>query len=268
MKANVRRKSTRCSWFAREAWIGTLTLSLGGLIAANSTAAPINYGDFSGSTVVFKQVTEDSATDAVPLFGAPTVAGNSLDFNPIGFASSSSGGSTDNTTGVLTFDIDANPGNFISMVKIAESGDYNIFGTGGLGTEATVSAAVFIDVIEVDGVGVAGVNGNANLVFTPSDGDYNLQDDGFAIAAIFEGILDYDVEQLLIDEGVSFVNGATKVRVELNNVLTTTSESGSQSFIQKKDFDGMSVTIVPEPGTLALAGAGIGLTLTRRRQAA
>ena len=51
-------------------------------------AAPINYGDFDADTVIYLQVTEDanSPGDSPPLFGAPVVSGNSIDFNPVGFS--------------------------------------------------------------------------------------------------------------------------------------------------------------------------------------
>src|SRR5262245_53442552 len=43
--------------------------------------ASINYGDFNGNNVKFLDVTE-SSDDALPLYGAPTVSGDSLSFSP------------------------------------------------------------------------------------------------------------------------------------------------------------------------------------------
>ncbi len=56
-------------------------------------AAAINYGDFSGSTVMYLGVTEkaNSPVNAEPLFNAPTIVGDELDFNPSGFSAQSSG---------------------------------------------------------------------------------------------------------------------------------------------------------------------------------
>lgn len=245
----------------------TITAALGGLLllTAPVSAAATNHGDFAGVTVMYRQVTEDSATDPGPLFGAPTVAGDSLDFNPTGFVSSSSAGSIDSTIGVLDFTIEAMFANVISDIQFREAGDYTIFGAGDNGTSATVSAAVFINIVEVDGLSVTPINFNTNMVFTPSAGDYKLADDGAGFGVIWEGVLDIDVNQVLIDAGVSFNFGATEVKVILNNILATTSQAGSSSEIQKKDFQGLGVTAIPEPASLALLGMGAALIATRRR---
>ena len=49
------------------------------------SAAPINYGNFNGTNVMYLGVTEDSSTDPTPLFGPPTVTNDSLSFNPVSF---------------------------------------------------------------------------------------------------------------------------------------------------------------------------------------
>ncbi len=236
-----------------------------GLLAATAQAVPINYGNFSGTTVNYLSVTEDSATDATPLFGAPTVAGDALDFNPTNFVSSSSGGAIDSTIGVLNFTAEATSGNFIDQIVLSEAGDYTIFGSGGVGTSATVAAPVFINIVEVDGVSISPINYNGNLVFTPSAGDYNLADDGAGFGVIWTGVLDIDVEQLLIDAGVNYTYGATEVKVILNNILATTSEAGSSAEIQKKDLQGLTVTIFPEPASAMLLAA-LGLPVLSRRK--
>ena len=234
------------------------------LTTSYASAAPINYGDFAGSTVMYRQVTEDSATDPTPLFGAPTIAGDSLDFNPTAFVSNSSGGAIDSTIGVLDFTIEALFANVIEEIQLREAGDYTIFGAGGAGTSATVSAPIFINIVEVDGLSVTPINFNTNMVFTPSAGDYNLADDGAGFGVIWVGILDIDVNQVLIDQGISFEFGATEIKFIMNNILATTSEAGSSAEIQKKDL-GLSITIVPEPASLALFTLGTALIATRRR---
>src|SRR5262249_44594329 len=60
-----------------------------------SSAAPINYGNFNGTTVQYLQVTEDQTTEnpllQVPLYGSPTLTDDSLSFNPSGFGAQASG---------------------------------------------------------------------------------------------------------------------------------------------------------------------------------
>ena len=86
---------------------------------ASATAAAINYGDFLGTTVTFYQVTEDSGTDPTPLFGAPTLSGDALSFNPPSFNASSQLQTPplDFTDGTLTTTIMANQGQSIEELR-------------------------------------------------------------------------------------------------------------------------------------------------------
>lgn len=225
-------------------------------IAAPAQAVSINYGDYVGITVSYLQVTEDSVTDPTPLFGAPTVSGDTLNFDPVGFGASATGaGGVDITDGNLVFMIQAKPSQVIENVILSEAGDYTIFGTGGVGTQVTVSAPVFIDIVEVDGVGINPIQLQLQMVFAPSDGDYDLSNDGVGVGVIWNGSLDVDLNQALIDANQPFVDGVTKVNVDLDNILTATSETGTSATIAKKDFKGFSVT-VPEPSMLLLLATG------------
>src|SRR5688500_2891128 len=61
-----------------------------------ATAAQINYGSHMGTHVTYVNVTEDTgASEPLPLFGAPTVTGNSMDFNPVGFDAASAAAASD-----------------------------------------------------------------------------------------------------------------------------------------------------------------------------
>jgi len=236
-------------------------LGLAGVLAASATAQ-INYGDFSGNTVDFLSVTEDSGTDPAPppLFGAPMVSGDSLDFDPLSFLSNAQGGTLDSTIGTLALAIEAKPSFAIDALEFHEAGDYTMFGMGGADTSATISTPVFIDITQVDGVDISPISVNANMVYTPSAGDYNLADDGPGFGVIWTGALDVNLNQTLADEGVVFATGATKVEVILNNILGTTTEAGSPALIQKKDF---RISVVPEPNSLALLALA-GLFVRRR----
>ena len=69
----------------RLAFAASAFLLIATAMCRTSLGAAINYGSFMGTDVTYVDVTESSATDPVPLFGAPSVSGNSIDFNPVGF---------------------------------------------------------------------------------------------------------------------------------------------------------------------------------------
>ena len=238
-------------------------------LAPAASAVPINYGDFVGVNVTYLQVTEQtlSAGDPDGLFGSPTAFGDQLDFNPVGFSANASGaGGLDITDAQLTFGIDAKPNRTIENIILTETGDYTLLGSGTAGTLAAVAASVIIEVFEVDGITLlTPVQTTTALMFSPSNGDYNLADDGTALLAQWTGFLDFDVNAFLASQGIS--GHATLVQVTLDNQLVATSEDGTSAFIAKKDTDGLSVIAVPEPTTGTLFTFGLlGLLAAGRRR--
>ena len=242
-----------------------------GLLSLPARAVPVMYPDQVGTSVAYVDIIEDSTTDPTPLFGAPTLSGNALDFNPVAFGSTSTGlGGVDTTDGTLSMGINALPGNLIDEIQFRERGDFRLVGLGGMGTFAAVTMKVFVDVIEIDGqavnidLGPGGTNDPWDMVFTPSNGDWDLLNDGPGplVDGDWSGALDIDVTQALIDLG--YDGSATKVKINLDNALITLSEEGTTSFIKKKDVDGLTITVVPEPSTLLMMVTGC-LFLGRRR---
>lgn len=215
-------------------------------VAGVAQARPINYGNFSGTTINFFQVQEDSITDALPLFGAPTLAGDSLLFFPTAYASSSANGTADTTSGTLKMTITAKPGNFIKTIKVTELGDYALAGIGTAATSAQVSGLLTATDLDTGDLYFDSLAVNPKSLFTrPLDSTGN-----------WNGVTFIDVTGL----------GITSMTIVFNNNLQTTSEQGTTSFIQKKVVNGPSIKIdVPAPGATALIGLG-GLVALRRRR--
>lgn len=242
-------------------------------IVGQAFAAPINYGDFAGATVTYTQVTEDanSAGDAPPLFGPPTVSGDSLDFDPVGFSASATGAAgVDITDGNLRFGISSKAGYAVANVTLSEAGDTTLAGFGTDSTFTAVTARGVISISAVDGVGINVISQPFSLTFSPSGGTYGLGTDGGGgplFSADWTGSLLIDVNSILTSKGVGYNLGATKVSINLDNTLVALSEAGTFSLIAKKDFGGLSVTVnIPEPSAMILLGlASVGLVFSRRK---
>lgn len=245
--------------------LSALTMGMFGLAPGAHAAS---YGSFSSptGTVSFLDV-----EDLNGLFGTPMASGNSLDFSPNTFeidcpnASQNCPTSTASISDTLTFQIDADNGYFIENIIMTEAGDTQIedfaIATGFAAT--TVVANVFIDILELDGVSVSGINANAAMVFT-ADGSFATDVEGSG-NYVWDGLLSLDVNQVIANAGG--IGNATLVEISLANTLTAYAENGALAFIEKKDIDGLAITVVPEPGPAILMGLGLaGLTAVSRRR--
>jgi hypothetical protein len=234
--------------------------------------APISYGSHTGTSVNYVNVTEDTTTgDNRPLFGPPTVTGNSIDFNPTGFDAEASGaGGSDNTGGRITFSVQAHPGNAISSIQFSEAGDTTLSGVGTDATSTAVTADGTITINAVDGAAITPVTRPISLTFSPSGGTYGLATDGGGLPIFhtqWTGSLSVNLPAILTSAGVPFVAGPTNVSVDLVNLMTARSQVGTDALINKHDFGGLSITaIIPEPASGLLLAVGLGgVLLTCRR---
>lgn len=227
--------------------------------------AAIIYGDFTGTTVMYLDVTESNATDEQK-FGAPEIFGDQLDFNPTNFRAQSDGAAVINDSQLNMTIMSSSPANPITDVFIDEGGDFTLSGLGNAQAVATVGTNVQFTVTHIDGNPITPevCTDSAQLIFTPNaNGEFSLPaDQGTAVP--WTGNLDFDVAALLASCGVN--GNATKVDVVLDNTLTATAADGGAAFIAKKDFRGLTIT-VPEPSSMGLVCAMLGFfgLFVRRR---
>jgi hypothetical protein len=237
-------------------WVGVLSVSVSAVFAGKTDAASINYGNFGpvAPGVSFLGVTESSGTDNVPMYGPPTPFVTGIDFDPIGFVSSSAGGSADVTDGQLNYTVSGS-GVAIGTISLFERGDYTLAGSGTLATFASAGAVIFATVTEVDGAPVA------PIVLPPVNASvsFNLPANA-GVAQPWSLGLGLNVAAALASSNTPFVLGATKVEIAIDNTLATGSQPGTVAFIAKKDFRIDIDPIIPEPAVggvllLTLLGA-------------
>jgi len=244
------------------AWgLTVLVLSCPALVNANT----VIYGDLYGATTDFLgvQETANSPGHTAPLFGAPTLVGNSLVFNHMSFVSQSNNGASDINDGQLdTTIVTTNlPGYYINQLTLQEFGDTTLAGTGTSATYASVGSAITLTVLALDDNEIPFALIGTNLTFT-NNGQWTLAG-GPLTAQSWSGSINFQMAPFLESFGIT--GQATEVALTVDNTLATSSEANTEAFIAKK-ADGLSVTpiVVPEPGTLLLVILGGSFLLVQR----
>jgi hypothetical protein len=200
------------------------------------------------------------------LFGAPTVSGNFLDFDPVGFTADCASSITcpptpDSISDTLTFQIDANAGFFVDRVRLEEEGTTELNSLLGALGATSVVGDIFLDILEINGSPVNNVNANATMNFT-SGGTFNTNEEGAGNHG-WTGLLVLDIDTVIANAGL--IGQATLVEVSLANTLTAFAEDGAIARIDKRDVDGIGITVIPEPSTTFLIGLGLA-ALARRNE--
>ncbi len=220
------------------------------IFATANFAAPADAGNVSFSN--FFQSTQ-TAGDPANLFGPHTTpAPNTLVFpNPGAFAASATGlNDIDITDGLLSFDVDADPGTYATGLNISELITYSFFPP--TATDNVVQAIISggVTITEISGVAVAGPTILFNIEET-----YTLAD----VAPLSSGNAN-------VVASVPFnLANVTGFQVVLDNRLSAFSEFGS-SFIDKKRVDiTVDTDMIPEPTTMILAAFGFVGMLAKRR---
>lgn len=251
-------------------FFGTAALAICTALLLSSTSHAASYGNFVGTNYTYQAV-----TDGQGLYGAPTITGDALDFSPPAYLSSCTGGpgcpSPVTTDDALLFHVQANPGAFIGSIILSEAGDTTLSSSGGALAAAIIAAPVRIQIEEIDGVPLSishpgliiATSLSTGLSFT-GGGNYQYSNPTFgSVTQNWNGSLTVDVDQLIILAGLT--GHATRVDFSMDNSLTAFAQSGASARIQKKDVDGLTVTVVPEPTTGLLMALGLaGLAAIRR----
>lgn len=254
--------------FRRASWFAAL---LGSLVVAQAASAAVNHGNFVGPNIMYLNVTEEPTKVPGPnpatLFGPPTLNGNSLDFDPLGFNASASNGSFAFTDGLLTTTVmAANANQYINQLWISEFGSYSLLGGTPAGTKVGISIdSIQAKVTQVNGLPVAPINLPKTIVYTNGGAAASTTAFGGIQFASNGGALVGQPWSANVSFNLAAVPGATKINLVLDNALFAQSESNSLSFIDKKDFE-IFTTVVPEPGTIMLAlVGGLGMVLMGRK---
>ena len=241
----------------------TLMLSLTALASAQVI--------LSNSKVTYTYVESPSGSfvPAAPLTSATPES--SLSFAPGSFVASTSGGGfqSDNTTGVLTVDMDAAPGLWFSgnAMSLFLSGSYSLtapFSSSQAFTSFSSSYTLIVD--GVDGSPFSSsMPLSSNISIAPPS--VSAVGPGGSSSGLWSGSFALDINTIKTHFGIGATNNVTGMRLQLSTTVAAASIDGMASAALLNANIG-NVT-VPEPSTyalLALAACTLGVAALRRKK--
>jgi len=215
------------------------------LLCVPVTVQAVDWDNPSGSALDFDWANGQNS-NPLSLFGSPTwYGGNDLYFLDSSFvAYDNDGGGTTTVTDTMDVDFTAHVDKKFLSIAVWEYGDYNI--TGGTGNTVTAD-------LDMSGT-VAG------HPMSPFEDDFLFSDAGNTNGTVQWN----DTAALLMEFAVPDV---TALHLSVTNTLIALSDDlgGTASITGNFMLVGVSVTVIPEPTSLALLALG-GLAVTRRRK--
>jgi len=253
-------------------------------LASVANAATVNYGNIVGPNIMYLNVVEQTNQFPGPapatLFGAPQLAGDNLDFNPLGFAGSAQNGDFLVQDGLLSIDtiMTNSPLGNISKLTINEGGGWIVVGGPNAATATATLVTGPVLVAQLNGVnGPVNVSVNPTYTFSHTQtGAVTFVQGSNSLSFASNGgvgngswgiTATYDIAGAIAAAGLPAGTRVTKLgTLALDNQLVRDTDPNSFSYIDKKFFSISVVTAIPEPSTILLGlMGGVGLVLGSRK---
>jgi len=261
-------------------------LSAAALVAMASVASATtnNYGNLVGPNIMYLNIVEQTTQFPGPmpatLFGPPSLAGDNLNFNPLGFTGSVQNGDFLVQDGLLSIDqiMTNSPAGQIGKITINEGGGYIVVGGPGAATARATLVTSPVMVAQVNG-GVGpqpsltisptytfSHTQSGPLTFTQGSNSLDFTSNGGVANGAWNITATYDIAAAIAAAGLPANTRVTKLgTLALDNQLIRDTDPNSFSYIDKKFFN-ITVTAIPEPSTILLGlMGGVGLVLGSRK---
>ncbi|QDU58599.1 PEP-CTERM sorting domain-containing protein [Aeoliella mucimassa] len=271
------------SFNIRRAFAWLLMSCVSAAASTSYAAFVVDYGDFgpdpAPAITMYKDVTESSfSTSTPPLYDAPELNGDELDFDPktFGVKAQTSTGLSDSLDGQLNVEMmalstgDTVAGGYTG-ITIDESGLYSLTGAGGAGTLVEAILYAEVHILEIDGAPVADPGAST---WELSGTDIFSLDMASATETAGEWNNSLFIDFATALSTVTYEFGVTKAEIVIDNRLNAIAEASPVTIasIDKKDLTIVPVSVtnpeyqnVPEPtSVLLLVGLAAGLVGYRK----